>query len=297
MPRKPKVQDQQEPQDESPKGAEQQDIPGVFNEDIRAEDFEINDVLVGDLPLPDRKAGLSLVKSVEKFGVWHPIIAVWDSFSRQKIVSVVDGQRRVDAAMRTETERIPAMVVQPHQVDAARMAALQIHFTRRPSPAVEYIQVLKLNEALSREQIARKLRIPTTKVDQYLRLTLLPESLNKAFCVEKLGWALVQRVVKLPISVQKTLAEHFEKEGKLTNEDVRLATQVKQSQAASEMAPNLFDGPNLDLVQIETSEAEKAARWIDALIQTLPGTGLEDGLALELGFNYQAFLNLLRGIR
>jgi hypothetical protein len=187
-------------------------------------------------------------------------------------------------------------VVQPDQVDAARLAALQIHLTRRPSPAIEYIQILKLNEALSIKQIALKLRIPTTKVEQYLRLTLLPESLNKAFCVEKLGWAIVQRIVKLPISVQKTLAEHFEKEGKLTNEDVRLATQVKQSQAAGDLAPNLFDGPNLDLVQIESAEAEKAARFIDHLAGGFTAEQI-DALALELGFNYQAFLNLLRGIR
>lgn len=239
------------------------DHPELFPT-LKASDLHVTKMVVDRLPESTRRASLDLIESVRKYGVWHPLVVVGDHGGP---LLVKDGQRRLDAARRTKTELVPVILTTKDQAEAVSRAVLQLHFTRKPSPAVEYLEIAKMEG--SAQTIAGQLHISKTKVEQYLRLTTLPEPLHKAFCEERITWTQAQAIVKLDKAAQARLIEVLEKSGNITGDDIRVAQQVKRDVAKAGLTVGLFDGPTdvtSDYVALNTADAERLARVLDQVL-------------------------------
>lgn len=233
----------------------------------KASDLHVTKMVVDRLPESTRRASFDLIESVRKYGVWHPLVVVGTGPDGHQPYIVKDGQRRLDAARRTKTELVPIILTTKDQAEAVSRAVLQLHFTRKPSPAVEYLEIAKMEG--SAQTIAGQLHISKTKVEQYLRLTTLPEPLHKAFCEERITWTQAQAIVKLDKAAQARLIEVLEKSGNITGDDIRVAQQVKRDAAKAGLTVGLFDGPTdvtSDYVALNTADAERLARVLDQVL-------------------------------
>ena len=237
---------------------------------MHAQDFEITRLPVDALTKATRRASLELFDSVRRFGVWHPLVVVRVKAgtppSLEHTYQVQDGQRRLDAARRAGMDSVPVLLATSENVDAVREAVLQLHFTRSPSRATEYMEIIKMRG--DPRTIAEALHIPVTKVLKYQRLSLLPAPIHRAFCEGGLSWAIAQQVAQLSALARTRLTEVWERKGKITSDDIRDAQQIKKDEVARGMPSVIFDGPtetSLDIVTLNTGDAERLADLLDRL--------------------------------
>jgi len=196
------------------------------------------------------KASAGLIASVRKLGVRIPIACRRLPSGR---LTVIDGRRRIAAAVAAERPDVPAVI---YQVTATGGAAITLAANyHRSANAVAELQAMEalLGTGASEKDLARELGIAIAAVRRRLKLRRLLPALRQALEDGRLALAVAERASNLDKKRQQKLVEvgNWDHEGKpiapprrITAADVRELTAAKTRQVADDLPGSIFSGPS-----------------------------------------------------
>lgn len=191
----------------------------------------------GDTPSPQHLA------SVRDLGVLEAVTLV----RRGDRYRVVLGRRRVEAAIRSGRDSIPALVypetTDPYFLSAAYLASQYIR-TSNPVAELQALESLCQENTVPLDVVAKKLRISLPKLQRLSKLKRLDRPLYQALLERKIALTTAERAVTLDAPRQQILVEKLQGGGKVTLEDVREARQVRRAEQASLVLDALPSAPS-----------------------------------------------------
>jgi ParB family chromosome partitioning protein len=163
-----------------------------------------------------------MVASVRRYGVLAPVL-LEERVDEDGVVSlaIVDGNRRVNAALQAGVERIPAIVFS--QADPEAMAAMTlIANTLRSRNAISEWQAVEHLGDLGNdaEQIMHITGLTKASLETRLRPSAMHPDLRRALLDGRLNVTVWERAGKLPPESQQRLADVLEEKGGLRLADV-----------------------------------------------------------------------------
>ena len=188
-----------------------------------------NDELIGDPP------DAALIASIAHWGLLQPVVL----FAGRHGYCVAAGRRRVKAARAAGLEEIPAMVFQEgYSADAVTI----IENDRRSRNAVADLDaILRLvEEGHSEEEIARATGMRRSTIQARLRLVGLNGVLLTALRKGKIRIGVAEAAARLSKHDQVALLEALNRNGKLTQADVKAVRQRTAAVVAQALPDDLF---------------------------------------------------------
>jgi ParB/RepB/Spo0J family partition protein len=221
-------------------------------------------------PEPDK----TFVRGVCEIGILSPILVEALPAKSGGGYTMIDGYRRLRAAMECELETIPARIA-PTGAYTVSLLTLIANEQRSPNPVVEYYALVGLmeNKGLSETDIARLSGMSVPTIRKRLRLGELIPEFMAVFELGELSAPMAERVAKLNADDQrKCFTIWNDNAGRLTGEDVRRIREADRRAAEPEL-------PGMPEPEYETDYP----RGVDDLIRAVQGlrAGIDSG-ALDL---------------
>lgn len=169
--------------------------------------IDVADLTPMNLPPSDK-----MVDSIRRYGVLNPVI-VAETPDEDGVISleIVDGNRRVVAAIRAGLEKVPAVVYQ--QAERTEMAALTViaNTQRSRNPVTEWQAVEELARiGLPDGEIMKVTGLTRSTLETRLRPSTMPDALRDAVHHGKILAHVWERASRLPRESQLRLAEMVE---------------------------------------------------------------------------------------
>jgi ParB/RepB/Spo0J family partition protein len=183
-----------------------------------AQDVPISEIKID----PHTTASGSLVKSVKRHGVIEPVVLADHGDDGYEII---DGRRRVAAAIEAKRTSIPARVFDADEVSQySAVLTIALNEERSDNPVSKFDAVVELAtlKGVPEDKIARAtgLTIPTVKA--LLALTSVYEPILIAMRKGKVKFSVVRMIAKVGNQSQRKLYHDvFEATGTITARDVR----------------------------------------------------------------------------
>jgi ParB/RepB/Spo0J family partition protein len=189
-----------------------------------------------------------LVESVARRGVIKPVLlALLPSGDYE----VIDGRRRVRAAMEAGREGIKAIVSHTEGPVPAALG-LHLHVTRSANVAAEVQQIRQLQQmGHSDTAIARATGMALPTIRKRALLNQLPEPLAVALEDGRISASVAEATAKCPAADRETLANQFIATGRLTLGMVEDTRRAAATMVATTLPGDLFGGPDLPIDQDE----------------------------------------------
>jgi ParB/RepB/Spo0J family partition protein len=209
--------------------------------DLIDAEIRLSDIRTPPLgPEPDN----AFVRSVCEIGILSPVLVEAIPVNKGGGYTMIDGYRRLRAAIECELETIPARIAPPGAYTVA-LLTLIANEQRSPNPVVEYYALYGLmeNNGLSETEIARLTGMSVPTIRKRLGLgSLIPEFMA-VFEMGELSAPMADKLAKLSTADQaKCLAVWNEHAGRLTAEDIRRVREADRKEAAPEL-PGMPDRP------------------------------------------------------
>lgn len=214
----------------------------------------------------DLDASRSLIESVKRLGVLEPIIVRADD------ARVIDGSRRIKAALLNEHTTIPALVARGLEGQSLAPASLLLILNeqRRPNPLAELSAIEELLHAgASEREIVQATGLSSATIRQRLRLQSADPRLRQLAAAGEITLSVLEQAAKLPSNAQAALVNAHDAGEKLTGQTVREIQQVRRVDALSDLPAALFElpafdaPPVLDEDAIRADERERIAAYIE----------------------------------
>jgi ParB family chromosome partitioning protein len=163
-----------------------------------------------------------MVASVRRFGVLAPVL-LEERVDEDGVVSlaIVDGNRRVNAALQAGVERIPAIVFSRADPEALAAMTLIANTLRSRNAVSEWQAVEHLGDlGHDAEQIMRLTGLTKASLETRLRPSAMHPDLRRAMLEGRLSVTVWERAGRLPPEAQQRLADLLEEKGGLRLADV-----------------------------------------------------------------------------
>jgi ParB-like chromosome segregation protein Spo0J len=177
---------------------------------------------VAELAPMDVKPTDRMVRSVDDFGILMPVL-LRERVDDDGVISleIVDGNRRVTAAMQVGLEKIPAVVLQ--QADPELLPAMTViaNTLRSRNAVSEWQAVDRLGDlGHDAESIMRLTGLTRSSLETRLRPSGMHPNLRHALLDGRIGVTAWERAGRLPPESQQRLADMLEEKGGLRPADV-----------------------------------------------------------------------------
>lgn len=169
---------------------------------------------ITQLPVsPGTKVRARLLKSIREKGVLTPILVQSNGVGYK----ILDGRRRVAAAIRAGLEEIPAILVE----EGGPEITLLVHATRSENPVAELEAIRELQRrGLSEKDIARAGYSSLPRIRRLAKLNRLAPELAEKVEAGEIAPGVAFQIACLPLEEQNRLLEDEEK---VTSKTVRQA--------------------------------------------------------------------------
>ena len=136
-----------------------------------------------------------LSRSIKRYGVLQPVLLRRSG----KKYEMISGERRLRAASLAGLRRIPAIVTELSDCDAAAVSLIENIQREELSFLDECDGLCRLaeNECLSVPNLAYTLSVPDSEVEEKLRFVKLPHSVRKAITYNKITEAQAKQLLRL----------------------------------------------------------------------------------------------------
>jgi ParB/RepB/Spo0J family partition protein len=209
-----------------------------------------------------------LVNSIRRLGILTPII-VQKKDTSAEVYTVVDGRRRLKAALISKLAFVPCRVLD-YRIENPEAFTIQSNLTRTSNPVSEFIAIRDLiAKGYSEKQIVSTLGIKSAIVTKRLSLGRLVSALFELLEAGRIAASVGEAASKLPVSLQADLIEVYLETDKLTLADVACAKRIKNSAATSKLS-SLFGAEEKKRIDAKTSLS-----YLDALDDLTYSLGLD----------------------
>ena len=189
--------------------------------------------ILGDKPKAD------LINSIKQVGVLVPILVQQIEGVKDQY-QIVDGRRRYMAARDIGRDTIPVLILEAG-VQNPEAFTLQANMTRRSNPISEHAAIKELIEkGYTPTEIAKQLGMKPATIKQRLALGDLIPVLYDLAETGYIAATVAEALAKLPAAMQEEAIKVFEKEDKITSNDVAELRRVKTDQAIDSLGELLF---------------------------------------------------------
>ena len=215
----------------------------------------------GELP------GRAFVDSVKLNGVMQPIMVepVHGCAPGEPAYRIIEGRRRVYAAILAGQQDVPAKVFPPGELNA-EVVSLMMNEQRSANPLSDYINICRLEKTYSAigyapdevtKAISRATGMPRGTIKSRLNIKNLIPSLHAALLGERRGEGhqgaditipvqVADEAAKLPINLQAELNTLLEDKGRLKVSDVRDIKRTAGAQAVGMLPGSMFGDEDED---------------------------------------------------
>ena len=212
-------------------------------------DIEIDRIVTPPLgPEPDA----AFVRSVRELGVMSPIHVAEVKNGRGESFIVIDGFRRLRAALECEFDTIPARIA-PAGSYTVQLLTLIFNEQRSPNPVVEYLALRGLMEGspeLSETDIARLSGMSVQTIRKRLKLADLRPEFMTVFELGELAPGMADKLAKMAAGDQAIAWERWNANaGKLTGEDLRAIREAARGAVETPELPGMPEAPPPDTVE------------------------------------------------
>jgi ParB-like chromosome segregation protein Spo0J len=204
-------------------------------------------------PVPDS----AFVRSVERFGVQQPITVV----AIKGGYKLLDGRKRVFAAREAGLTSIPAEVNSAEDWRAPELLTLISEL--RKSNLIAQVQAVEALIAVGGDEktVQSASGLSKSRVKKLFGLVALEPRLKAGFYSDTIKGGAATACAVLPIEVQVTLGDDFEREGILTPAHVRkVAEDLKVAELIGEEEIEAPKSPNKDASEATDVRKTEAAR-------------------------------------
>jgi ParB/RepB/Spo0J family partition protein len=228
--------------------------------------------------MPGPPPSETLKRSVNSWGVLVPVIVTDSRLPGVPPYRVVDGRRRVKAAMVAGLTSVPTVYVsEMGELPEATLSAMA-HATRSANQVSDLNAIVTISRAMTVEgrlnageivsEIAKKTGLSVGTVKSRLLLLNLPAPIRNAIDTGKVSIAVAEQIVRLDGFRRQQLVEVLAETGKITPADVKAVKQADAKEAAA-----AFDWGQIDDIPGDTVDPE--AEEI--------GDGIAGGLVADYG--------------
>ena len=179
-------------------------------------------VETSDLAPMDVKPTDRMVRSVADYGILVPVL-LREAVDDDGVIAleIVDGNRRVRAAMEVGLERVPAVVLQQTDEDLIPAMTVIANTLRSRNAVSEWRAVEQLGGfGHDAEGIMRLTGLTRASLETRLRPSEMHADLRRAMLEGRLNVTVWERAGKLPMEAQQRLADQLEAQGRLRLADV-----------------------------------------------------------------------------
>ncbi|MGL4640896.1 MAG: hypothetical protein ACRCVX_14325 [Shewanella sp.] len=211
---------------------------------------ELKEVAISKIGKIEKGATSATSKGINRFGFTSTVllkrVSPYDEDGVQKEFVVVDGLGRVNDALDQHLTIVPALILgeDTNDVDVEMLRA-SMNLNRRFNEVQEALALKRvfdkcletgMNQADITPYISKSSGIPLATLEQRLSLFELPQELQSAVIQGLVSAKLVTKIVNLSQPQQQDLIAVYQREGKLTGQDISEVRTVK-TQAAVEALP------------------------------------------------------------
>lgn len=188
--------------------------------------FSFERIAVGEIHVSGFGAPPSdkLVTSIGTLGVLKPIILEPDG-GPNGTFAVIDGRRRLVAAMRNELEDVPAFVLVGGDLDLHGAAIpLATNDARDANPIIELEaieEIIRQRPGISLPTIAKELGVKLKTLRARIRLSGIRSELRDAAKAGQFGTKVLEALARCDEIAQSELVRRLDANGTITIEDVR----------------------------------------------------------------------------
>jgi ParB/RepB/Spo0J family partition protein len=204
----------------------------------------------------------AMIESVRRIGVFLSVALAAEGPKFR----VLDGRRRVKAALAAELTKIPARVYNISGASDAAVATLvtNLHRSANVPEELRAIETLMEKSGATPAQLAHSLGIPLHTVRRRLKLRGLVKDLREAFDKGALGAKAAEKAATLPAPVQAKLAKQLKGGERLTMGAVHEVRQARAAKVAAALPESVFAGPSSGAPTHAVQEYVKAAGQVFA---------------------------------
>lgn len=177
-----------------------------------------------------------LASSIKEHGILQPVVVSYDQTNEQYIL--IAGERRLQAARLAALELIPAIIREVSEAQRLQLALVENLQRADLNPLEEAEAYRQLHEDfnLNHEEIASKVGRSRTAVSNTLRLLKLPASIRKALAENEISEGHARALLALPTpQAQSAVLQSIQKKGlnvRQTEELVRHLTSARPLQTS-----------------------------------------------------------------
>ncbi len=175
-----------------------------------------------DLTPMDLKPTDRMIGSVRRYGILTPVLLA-ERIDDDGVIAyaIVDGNRRVSAAVQAGLDRVPAVVLQDVDAESAAAMTVVTNALRSRNAVSEWQAVERLGDlGHDAVQIQRITGLTKASLETRLRPSTMHPDLRRAVLDGRIAVTVWERAGRLPPEAQQRLSDRLEETGELRAADV-----------------------------------------------------------------------------